>query len=312
MSLLERAEKSLAYHFDVLVTPQTPPRLAAAMRHAVFSSGARVRPQLCTAVALACGDDTPGLSDAMGSAIELMHCASLVHDDMPAFDNADTRRGQPTVHKAFGEPLALLTGDALIVLAYQVLAHAGAHQPQRLGALIRNLSAGVGVPSGIVAGQAWECEVRADLSEYQRAKTGALFVAATCGGALAAGADPQPWTPLGAYLGEAYQVADDIRDVMGHAQALGKPVGQDALHGRPSVAQSLGLAGAVVYFQNLMDQAVDSIPDCGARGLLSQVVRRESERLVPTSICEAVGQPYPHLQSVPAAAKAPGAGNAVA
>ena len=113
MSLLERAEKSLAYHFDVLVTPQTPPRLVAAMRHAVFSSGARVRPQLCTAVALACSDDAPGLSDAMGSAIELMHCASLVHDDMPAFDNADTRRGQPTVHKAFGEPLALLTGDAL-------------------------------------------------------------------------------------------------------------------------------------------------------------------------------------------------------
>ena len=150
MSLLERAEKSLAYHFDVLVTPQTPPRLVAAMRHAVFSSGARVRPQLCTAVALACSDDAPGLSDAMGSAIELMHCASLVHDDMPAFDNADTRRGQPTVHKAFGEPLALLTGDALIVLAYQVLAHAGAEQPQRLGALIRNLSAGVGVPSGIV------------------------------------------------------------------------------------------------------------------------------------------------------------------
>jgi geranylgeranyl diphosphate synthase type II len=120
MSLLERAEKSLAYHFDVLVTPQTPPRLVAAMRHAVFSSGARVRPQLCTAVALACRDDAPGLSDAMGSAIELMHCASLVHDDMPAFDNADTRRGQPTVHKAFGEPLALLTGDALIVLAFVV------------------------------------------------------------------------------------------------------------------------------------------------------------------------------------------------
>ncbi len=312
MSLLERAEKSLAYHFDQLVTPQTPPRLAAAMRHAVFSSGARIRPQLCTAVALACGDDAPGMSDAMGSAIELMHCASLVHDDMPAFDNADTRRGLPTVHKAFGEPLALLTGDALIVLAYQVLAHAGAAQPQRLAALMRSLSAGVGVPSGIVAGQAWECEVRADLGEYQRAKTGALFIAATRGGALAAGADPQPWMALGNYLGEAYQVADDIRDVMGQAQALGKPVGQDALHGRPSVAQSLGLAGAVGYFQGLMDQAVQSIPACGARDLLSQVVRRESERLVPTSMCEAVGQPYPHLQAAPAGAAAQPSGNAVA
>ena len=314
MSLLERAERSLADYFDQLVGPQTPPRLAAAMRHAVFSSGARIRPQLCTAVALACGDDAPALSDAMGSAIELMHCASLVHDDMPAFDNADTRRGQPTVHKAFGEPLALLTGDALIVLAYQVLAQAGSAQPQRLVALMRSLSAGVGVPSGIVAGQAWECEVRADLSEYQRAKTGALFIAATRGGALAAGADPQPWMALGNYLGEAYQVADDIRDVMGHAQALGKPVGQDALHGRPSVAQSLGLAGAVQYFQGLMDQAVESIPACGARELLSQVVRRESERLVPTSMCEAVGQPYPHLQAAQASLSrtALPSGNAVA
>ncbi len=314
MSLLERAERSLADYFDQLVGPQTPPRLAAAMRHAVFSSGARIRPQLCTAVALACGDDAPALSDAMGSAIELMHCASLVHDDMPAFDNADTRRGQPTVHKAFGEPLALLTGDALIVLAYQVLAQAGSAQPQRLAALMRSLSAGVGVPSGIVAGQAWECEARADLSEYQRAKTGALFVAATCGGAMAAGAEPQPWMALGNYLGEAYQVADDIRDVMGHAQALGKPVGQDALHGRPSVAQSLGLAGAVVYFQGLMDKAVDGIPACGARDLLSQVVRRESERLVPTSMCEAVGQPYPHLQAASAAVSraAQPSGNAVA
>lgn len=314
MSLLERTERSLADYFGQLVGPQTPPRLAAAMRHAVFSSGARIRPQLCTAVALACGDDAPALTDAMGSAIELMHCASLVHDDMPAFDNADTRRGQPTVHKAFGEPLALLTGDALIVLAYQVLAHAGATQPHRLAALLRCLSAGVGVPSGIVAGQAWECEVRADLGEYQRAKTGALFIAATRGGALAAGADPQPWMALGNYLGEAYQVADDIRDVMGHAQVLGKPVGQDALHGRPSVAQSLGLAGAVLYFQGLMDQAVESIPACGARELLSQVVRRESERLVPTSMCEAVGQPYPHLQAAQAGRgrAAHPSGNAVA
>ena len=295
MSLLERAEQALAYHFDAAVTAQTPPRLLSAMRHAVFTGGARIRPQLCSAVAMACGDDAPELSGAMGSAIEFMHCASLVHDDMPAFDNAATRRAKPTVHIAYGEPLALLTGDALIVLAYQVLANAIAKTPLlavRLLPLMQTLSAGVGVPSGIVAGQAWECESTADLSEYQRAKTGALFVAATCGGAIAAGADPVVWQGLGRYLGEAYQVADDIRDVMGSAHELGKPVGQDALHGRPSVAIQLGLGGAIDYFESLIDSAVDSIPAGPTRALLSQVVKNESDRLVPPAACKAFGSKY--------------------
>jgi geranylgeranyl diphosphate synthase type II len=142
--MLERIETALTKHLARADSPSSPPQLVMAMHHAVFPGGARIRPQLCLAVSLACGDNAPELTNAAACAIEWMHCASLVHDDMPAFDNADTRRGQPTVHKAFGEPLALLTGDALIVLAYQVLAHAGAQQPQRLGALIRNLSAGVG------------------------------------------------------------------------------------------------------------------------------------------------------------------------
>ena len=104
-------------------------------------------------------------------------------------------------------------------------------------AIVVNISDGVGAPDGIVAGQAWECETKVALSQYQRAKTGALFVAATCAGALAAGVDPAPWRALGEALGEAYQVADDIRDVMGQAETLGKPVGQDAQHGRPSAAK---------------------------------------------------------------------------
>ena len=93
------------------------------MHHAVFPRGARIRPRLTLAVAAACGEDAPSVSDAAGIAIELMHCASLVHDDLPCFDDADTRRGRPSVHRAFGEPLAVLAGDALIVLAYQTLAH---------------------------------------------------------------------------------------------------------------------------------------------------------------------------------------------
>jgi len=245
MSLLKRAEQALSVHFEQAAGAGAPPRLVAAMRHAVFSGGARIRPQLCMAVAAACDDNAPLLTDAAAVALELMHCASLVHDDMPAFDNADLRRGRPSVHKAFSEPLALLAGDGLIVMAYRVMLQTGTPHAQRLVALMDNLTQGVGLPDGIVAGQAWECETSADLGQYQRAKTGALFVSATRAGALSCGHSPEPWTPLGSFLGEAYQVADDIRDVIADAASLGKPVGQDALHARPSSAQTLGLEGAI-------------------------------------------------------------------
>ena len=148
MSLLARVEKALNRHVESALGQGAPKGLEDAVRHAVFSGGARIRPQLCVAVAIACGDDAPELTDAAATAVELMHCASLVHDDMPAFDNAATRRGQPTVHKAYGEPLALLCGDALIVMAYQVLTDAAVKRPQRLAGLIKNLSQGVGLPHG--------------------------------------------------------------------------------------------------------------------------------------------------------------------
>ena len=286
MSLITRAEQALSTHFEQAVGVGAPPRLLAAMRHAVFSGGARIRPQLCMAVAIACGDEAPELTNAAAVSLELMHCASLVHDDMPAFDNADTRRGQPTVHKAFSEPLALLTGDALIVMAYRVMLQAAGAHPGRLHALMDNLTQGVGLPHGIVAGQAWECETSADLGQYQRAKTGALFVSATCAGALSCGQRPEPWAPLGAYLGEAYQVADDIRDVIADAASLGKPVGQDALHARPSSAQALGLDGAIAHFDHLIEQAAASIPACSCRDMLRQLVQLEAERLVPKALCE--------------------------
>jgi geranylgeranyl diphosphate synthase type II len=286
MSLLTRAEAALKLHFDAAAGNGAPQRLQAAMHHAVFSGGARIRPQLCMAVATACGDDAPELTNAAAVALEFMHCASLVHDDMPTFDNADFRRGQPTVHKAFSEPLALLTGDGLIVMAYQALLQAGRPYPDRLIELMDNLSKGVGLPNGIVAGQAWECETTADLGQYQRAKTGALFVSATCAGAIASGQAHAPWAPLGAYLGEAYQVADDIRDVLGDVASLGKPAGQDVLNARPSSAQALGLEGAIHHFDGLIAKAGESIPDCNCRDMLKQLVLRESERLVPKSMCE--------------------------
>ena len=293
MDMMSRIQQALDRQLSQASGASAPPRLMAAMRHAVFPGGARIRPQLCLAVARACGEDAPDLTDAAAVAIELLHCASLVHDDMPCFDDADTRRGQPTVHKVYGEPLALLTGDALIVMAYQALARAGVKHPERLAGLLQTVCEGTGAPDGIVAGQAWECESRVDLGQYQRAKTGALFVASTCAGAQAAGVDPAGWRALGECLGEAYQVADDIRDVMLQADQLGKPAGQDAHHGRPSAAADLGLLGAIDHFRGLMTSAVDSLPDCPSRGAMRHLVLQESERLIPRSTCERIEREHP-------------------
>ena len=301
--MLNRIEEALERQFALENGPHTPPRLLAAMRHAVFPGGARIRPQLCLAVAGACGEDDPALAEAAAVAIELLHCASLVHDDMPCFDDADARRGQPSVHKAWGEPLALLAGDGLIVMAFEVLGRAAGradarHLRNRLAPLIAVVGRGVGAREGIVGGQAWECEPRVELGRYQQAKTGALFVASTCAGAVAAGAPAAPWQRLGECLGEAYQVADDIRDVMGDAVQLGKPVGQDAQHGRPSAAAELGLVGALHYFRKLMQQAVDAVPECPSRSAMRKLVIRESERLVPQVACDRVMQGHAPLPQV--------------
>ncbi|NDG58883.1 MAG: geranylgeranyl pyrophosphate synthase, partial [Betaproteobacteria bacterium] len=197
MDTVRRIEWVLAEALGEMDDASAPRSLAAAIKHAVFPGGARIRPRLCLAVAMSCGDDCPPLSNAVAAALELMHCASLVHDDLPCFDNAETRRGQPSVHKAFGERLAVLAGDALIVLAYQTLAAQIHHRPERAQALFRGLSQAVGMPAGIVAGQAWESESVVDLRQYQRAKTGALFAAASALGAASAGQPLQAWEPLG-------------------------------------------------------------------------------------------------------------------
>jgi geranylgeranyl diphosphate synthase type II len=293
MDMLARIQQALDQELTCALSPSAPPRLMAAMRHAVFPGGARIRPQLCLAVAQACGDDAPELTDAAAVAIELLHCASLVHDDMPCFDDADLRRGLPTVHKLHGEPLALLSGDGLIVMAFQAMARVGARHPARLSGLLGTLCSAAGAPDGIVAGQAWECEPRASLSRYQRAKTGALFVASTCAGAQAAGADPSAWRQLGECLGEAYQVADDIRDVMLGSDELGKPSGQDVQHHRPSAADDLGLAGALGYFQRRMQEAVDAVPDCEHRDAMRALVLQESARLIPPDTRQRIASARP-------------------
>ncbi len=261
-----------------------PPRLAAAIHHAVWPGGARIRPQLCLAVAAACGDTDATLADAAAAAIELLHCASLVHDDLPCFDDAATRRGRPSVHVAYGERCAVLAGDALIVMAFETLAAGAARNPLRLPGMLAVLAQRVGMPHGIVAGQAWECEDFAALPDYHRAKTGSLFAAATELGALAAGGDPAVWRGFGERLGEAYQVADDIRDAACEEGMLGKPARKDRTLGRPSAVHEFGLAGALAHFERLVDHASRSVPEGPGAKQLRALLSAEAERLLPPTV----------------------------
>lgn len=284
MDVMTRIERSLHDAVSRTDSPGCPPRLATAMRHAVFPRGARIRPRLCLAVAGACGEDEPAVSEAAAIAIELLHCASLVHDDLPCFDDADTRRGRPSVHRAFGEPLAVLAGDALIVLAFQALAQGAANTPLRLAPLMLTIGNSVGVPRGIVAGQAWECEPEADLALYQREKTGSLFAAATIAGAAAAGMPGEPWRLVGARLGEAFQVADDILDATSSPDVLGKPVGQDVAHARPNAVQQFGLDGAIAWLDELARAAVAAVPPCPGQSGLQSHILTETARLLPKEL----------------------------
>ena len=262
-----------------------PERLARALGHAAGPGGARIRPTILLGVAAACGDDRPEVSDAAAAALELIHCASLVHDDLPAFDDAATRRGKASVHRAFGEPLAILAGDSLIVLAFETLARGAAGAPARGLELTRHLALRTGMPGGICAGQGWESEAEIDLAAYHEAKTAALFVAATQMGAIAAGHDPEPWEELGQRVGLAFQIADDLRDALGEGAAgggaVGKPTGQDDRHGRPNAVARWGAAGAAARLGDALGGAIASIPACPGEARLAMMVQAYAERLTP-------------------------------
>jgi len=279
-------EQALQAALEHATSGGCPPRLAGAMHYAVFPGGARVRPQLCLAVAAATGEHDPALAGAAGAAIELLHCASLVHDDMPCFDNACERRGKPSVHQKFGEQLALLCGDALIVQAFSSLTRVAvaSEQVHRLPPLMAIIARGVGAPMGICAGQAWECEPRVDLARYHQAKTGALFIAATCAGAEVAGADAAQWHSLGDAIGHSYQVADDILDAAAEAEEIGKPTGQDVALDRPSAVRQFGLEGAVQHLRELVDTSVAAVPACPGQEQLQQLVRNQSRRFLPKGL----------------------------
>lgn len=288
-----RIEDGLRRALAPMAEAEAPPRLAAALPYAVFPGGARIRPTILLAVAHACGDDRPEVSTAAAVALELLHCASLVHDDLPAFDAADLRRGKPSLHRAFGEPLAVLTGDSLIVLAFDTLARAGSAtggSDARVLALTACLARHAGAPHGICAGQAWESEPRVDLAAYHRAKTAALFVAATQMGALAAGHEAEAWVDLGARIGAAFQVADDLKDALLSEAETGKPAGQDAAHLRPSAVQAMGVAGAIDHMKDILSGAIASIPACPGEAMLAHLVLTYARKMTGLEMAGAAGR----------------------
>lgn len=253
------------------------PRLTEAVHHAVFPGGARVRPRITLAVACAlrrgrepgAGATEPSeLAYAAATAVELLHCATLVHDDLPCFDDAPTRRGRPSVHAVFGEPTALLVGDGLIVLAFEALATAGGEAAGRALAAVAELGRAAGIARGVVAGQALELEPPGsfELAQYHQGKTGSLFAAAAALGALAEGGDAAPYRAFGSAIGALYQVADDLADALGSAARLGKPTGKDAELARPSAVAEFGVDGAVAAFEATVRRAHAAAAACPCGG----------------------------------------------
>ena len=283
MPVSDRIEAALTNALAIARGGQAPAKLGDALTYAMVPGGARIRPTILLSVAVACGDDRPAMSDASAAALELVHCASLVHDDLPCFDDADTRRGKPSVHRAYSEPLAVLTGDSLIMLAFDVLARAGLSDgaERRAAQLVLSLSQRSGMPNGICAGQGWESESEIDLHAYHMSKTAALFIAATEMGAISAGHEPEPWRDLGALIGEAFQVADDLRDALLDEEVLGKPAGQDRLHQRPNAVSELGVRGAKARLSDILAGAIASIPSCPGEADLAKMVRHQAQAIMP-------------------------------
>ena len=289
-SQLERVERAL----EKWVPADAPAGLGDAMRYAVLDGGKRLRPLLVLAAAEAVnGGELQGnaAQAAMRAAcaLELVHAYSLVHDDMPCMDNDVLRRGKPTVHVKFGEAQALLAGDALQALAFELLTpDDGSLSDVQVARLCRQLAIAAG-HQGMAGGQAIDLAgvgqvlSQGQLEEMHRRKTGALLLASVTMGATAAGARPESLPALAAYgraLGLAFQVVDDILDVTADSATLGKTAGKDAAADKPTFVSLLGLDGAQAYAQGLLDEAhalldASGLPDTRAlHAIADWVVRR--------------------------------------
>jgi geranylgeranyl diphosphate synthase type II len=255
------------------VAADCPPRLAEAIRYSLLGGGKRLRPVLCLLAAEACGAD-PALAMPAACAVEMVHTYSLIHDDLPSMDDDDLRRGRPTCHKAFDEATAILAGDGLLTLAFEVIVR-HTRPPEAAAACVLALAEGAG-PSGMVAGQMadLEAEGRDDptieaLEAIHRRKTGALLRASLRMGGIVAGADAASLRGLETYghaVGLAFQIVDDLLDVEGDEAKLGKRVNKDQGLGKWTYPGLLGVAGSRDRARALAVEAVAALDPFGERG----------------------------------------------
>ena len=261
----------------VLVGPalgaRVPARVRDAMAHALLGGGKRFRPFLTIEAARLFGGDEAG-AVATGAAIECLHTYSLVHDDLPAMDDDDLRRGRPTVHKAFDEATAILAGDGLLTLAFEALADPAVHPDAEVRiALVRALARAAGA-DGMVGGQALDLAAEnedldaAQVERLQAMKTGALIRFACDAGAILGKADAparQSIARYGAAIGQAFQIADDLLDVEGDSATLGKPTAKDAAAGKATLVSIHGAAGARAMLAQLIAEADTALAPFGDR-----------------------------------------------
>jgi farnesyl diphosphate synthase len=252
-----------------------PSRLLEAMRYASLGGGKRLRPFLVIETARLLGVEGTGVL-RVASALEMIHCYSLVHDDLPAMDDDDLRRGRPTCHKAFDEATAILAGDGLLTYAFDVVADAATHEDPTLRAdLVLALARASGL-GGMVGGQALDLAAeiaarplsQAEILEMQAMKTGALLRFAVDAGAMLGRASPQQSSALTAYgkaLGAAFQIADDILDAEGDTVALGKRAGKDAARGKATLVSLLGLEAARKRCDQLVEEATQALDETGLK-----------------------------------------------
>jgi len=253
-----------------------PSRLIEAMRYSSLNGGKRLRPFLVveSAAMFDIGRDAALMA---GAALECIHCYSLIHDDLPSMDNSDLRRGKPTAHKKYDDATAILAGDALLTLAFDIITRDEIHRDAGVRlALTRALARAAGI-GGMAGGQMMDLAGEGrfgdreppDVARLQQMKTGALLKFGCIAGAILGQASRTQYEALEAYghaFGEAFQIADDLLDVEGDAAALGKPAGQDAAAGKTTFVTQLGVDGAKARLRDLLNHADKALAGFGAKG----------------------------------------------
>jgi geranylgeranyl diphosphate synthase, type II len=252
---------------------QQPASIHQAMRHSVFAGGKRLRPILCIeAGRMVAGSLPPGIEE-LGAALEMLHTYSLIHDDLPALDNDDLRRGRPTCHKVYGEAIAILAGDALQTQAYEVLSRLQCPAEARVR-IIEEIARGTGTVDGMIGGQVVDLEAehsKPDLAmlEYiHRSKTAALITASVVSGGLYGGTGPdavEKLRSLGRSIGLAFQIVDDVLDITQTSEQLGKTAGKDTAAEKVTYPALFGVDESLKKADGLVENALASLDGFGAR-----------------------------------------------